>query len=144
MRLMTILAAFAVLGSCTDAPHPPARDYNPTLARDEYGIPSIHGRDDQEAAYGVAYAHAEDNFATIQLVVLAARGKLGAHLGEDGARSDFLWHLLGISQAVEEGFETRLSQEFRDVAQGYADGLNAYARAHPDEVLPGARNVTAR
>src|SRR5690606_3069381 len=144
MRLMTILAAFAVLGSFTAAPLSPARDYNPPITRDEYGVPFIHGRDDQEAAYGVAYAHAEDNFATIQLVVLAARGRLGAHLGEEGARSDFLWHLLGIRDAVEEGFDTRLSQEFRDVAQGYADGLNAYAAEHPDEVLPGARNVTAR
>jgi acyl-homoserine lactone acylase PvdQ len=110
MRLVTVLAAFAVLASCAPAPLAPARDdYNPTITRDEYGIPSVHGRDDQEAAYGIGYAHAEDNFATIQLVVLAARGRLGAHLGEDGAKSDFLWHLLGIREAVEAGFETRLS-----------------------------------
>jgi len=144
MRKFLVLAALALAAACTPAPLAPARDYSPTITRDEYGIPSVHGRDDQEAAYGIAYAHAEDNFATIQLVILAARGKLGAHLGEDGAKSDFLWHLLGIREAVEEGFDTRLSQEFRDVAQGYADGLNAYALAHPDEVLPGAHNVTAR
>ncbi|MEQ1493844.1 MAG: penicillin acylase family protein, partial [Terricaulis sp.] len=90
------------------------------------------------------YAHAQDNFATVQLVVLAARGRLGAHLGEDGAKSDFLWHLLGIQEAVDAGFETRISPEFRAVAQGYADGLNAYGAEHPDEVFPGARNVTAR
>lgn len=145
MRFAIVLAALALVAACAPAPLAPARDdYNPTITRDAYGVPSIHGRDDQETAYGLAYAHAEDNFATIQLVLLAARGKLGAHLGEDGARSDFLWHLLGIREAVEEGFDTRLSEEFRNVAQGYADGLNAYARAHPDEVLPGAHNVTAR
>ncbi len=145
---MRTLAGFVavtalVLGACTPKPLAPARDYNPTITRDAYGIPSIHGHDDAEAAYGIGYAHAQDNFATIQLVVLAARGKLGAHLGEDGAKSDFLWHLLGIREAVEERYDT-LSEDFRAVAQGYADGLNAYATEHPDEVLPGARNITAR
>lgn len=144
MRKLAILIAAMAIGSCTPAPLAPARQYNPTITRDAYGIPNVHGRDDQEAAYGIGYAHAQDNFATVQLVVLAARGRLGAHLGEDGAKSDFLWHLLGIKEAVDAGFETRISPEFRAVAQGYADGLNAYGAEHPDEVFPGARNVTAR
>ncbi|OQW63989.1 MAG: hypothetical protein A4S17_00315 [Proteobacteria bacterium HN_bin10] len=138
------LAAWVLIGCSPAAAPPPARSYAPTITRDAYGVPSIHGRDDAEAAYGVGYAHAEDNFATIQLVVLAARGRLGAHLGEDGARSDFLWHLLGIRDAVNTGYDTQLSPEFRGVAEGYAAGLNAYAAEHPDEVLPGARNVTGR
>lgn len=144
MRRLAILVAAMAIGSCTPAPLAQTRQYNPTITRDAYGVPNVHGRDDQEAAYGIGYAHAEDNFATIQLVVLAARGRLGAHLGEEGAKSDFLWHLLGIREAVDAGFETRVSPEFRAVAQGYADGLNAYAAQHPAEVLPGARNVTAR
>ena len=144
MRGIAVLIVAMAVGGCTPAPLAPARQYNPTITRDAYGVPNVHGRDDQEAAYGIGYAHAQDNFATVQLVVLAARGRLGAHLGEEGAKSDFLWHLLGIKEAVDAGFETRISPEFRAVAQGYADGLNAYAAEHPDEVFPGARNVTAR
>ncbi len=143
MKAWLVLVAL-ILAGCAPAPLTPARNYNPTITRDAYGIPSIHGHDDAEVSYGVAYAHAEDNFATIQLVVLAARGRLGAHLGEDGAKSDFLWHLLGIREAVEAGYETELSEDFRAIARGYADGLNAYAIEHPDEVLPGAHNVTGR
>lgn len=139
------VAALALaLAACSANPQTPTRHYNPTITRDAYGIPSIHGRDDAEAAYGIAYAHAQDNFATIQLVVLAARGRLGAHLGKDGAKSDFLWHLLDIRGAVEAGYEERLSPEFQAVVEGYAEGLNAYASEHPDEVLPGARRVTGR
>lgn len=140
-------AAFALaltLAACAQAASPPARTYAPQITRDAYGVPTVHGRDDAEAAYGLGYAHAEDNFATIQLVVLAARGRLGAHSGEDGARADFLWHLLGVKAAVEAGYETQLSPELRAVMEGYAAGLNAYGREHPDEVLPGARNVTGR
>lgn len=144
MRAIAILWAALTFLGCAPAAEPLTRDYSPTITRDAFGVPSVHGRDDQEAAYGLAHAHAEDNFATIQLVVLAARGRLGAQLGEDGAKSDFLWHLLGIREAIDAGFEGRISDEFKAVAQGYADGLNAYAAAHPDEALPGARDVTAR
>ena len=144
MKTWALLMAAAMLAGCAPAAAPPARDYSPTITRDAYGVPTIHAADDAEAAYGVAYAHAEDNFATIQLVVLAARGRLGAHLGEEGARSDFLWHLLGVREAVQARYEHDLSEDMRAVMQGYADGLNAYAAEHPDEVLPGARNVTGR
>lgn len=142
-KLIALCAALA-LAACTQAPAAPTRPYNPTITRDAYGIPTVHGRDDAEAAYGIGYAHAEDNFETLQLVVLAARGKLGAHLGEDGARSDFLWHLLGVRESVAAGYERDLSPAFRDILEAYAAGLNAYAAEHPDEVLSGARNVTGR
>jgi acyl-homoserine lactone acylase PvdQ len=132
------------VATCAPAPPAPARAYHPTITRDQYGVPTVHGADDAEAAYGIAYAHAQDNFATIQIVVLAARGRLGAHLGEEGAKSDFLWHLLGVREAVAAGYERDLSPEIRAVMEGYAAGLNAYGAEHPDEVLPGARNVTGR
>lgn len=144
MRLGAALVAtaFALAGCSPSAAPLPPREYAPTITRDAYGVPTVQGRDDAEAAYGLALAHAEDNFATIQLVALAARGRLGAHLGRDGAQSDFLWHLLGIKEAVAQGYERDLSPGLRAVLEGYAAGLNAYGAAHPDEVLPGARNLT--
>ncbi|MGE0742170.1 MAG: penicillin acylase family protein [Hyphomonadaceae bacterium] len=144
--MRTLSAALAALGllSCAPAPTPAPQAYNPTITRDAYGVPTVHGRTDAEAAYGIALAHAEDNFATIQLVILAARGKLGAHLGEDGARSDFLWHLIDVQGSVNAAYEHDLSPEFRAVIEAYAAGLNAYGAAHPDEVLFDARNVTGR
>lgn len=144
MRFAICAIIAAALAACAPSAATPGRVFAPTITRDAYGVPTVHGRDDAEAAYGIALAHAEDNFATIQLVVLAARGKLGAHLGEEGARSDFLWHLLGVQEAVAAGYERDLSPELRAVLEGYAAGLNAYGAAHPDEVLTGARNVTGR
>jgi len=143
-KLIAALIALVALTSCTPPAPPPAANFSPTITRDAYGVPSVHGRTDAEAAYGMALAHAEDNFATIQITVLLGRGKLGAHLGEDGAKSDFLWHLLGIQRSVDERYERDLSPEFRAIVEAYAAGLNAYAAEHPEEVLPGARNVTGR
>ncbi len=142
-RYAAILLALA-LAACAQPAAAPAQQYSPTITRDEYGVPTVHGRTDAEAAYGIGYAHAQDNFETIQLVVLASRGKLGAHLGEEGARSDFLWHLLGVRESVAAGYERDLSPEFRAIVEAYAAGLAAYGAEHPGEVLPGARNPTGR
>lgn len=144
MRHLIITIVLALTACAPTAPPAPGRAFNPTITRDEYGVPTIHGVDEAETAYGLAIAHAEDNFETIQLVVLAARGRVGAHAGREGAQSDFLWHVLGVREAVEAGYETQLSPEMRAILEGYAAGLNAYAAAHPDETLPGARNVTGR
>src|SRR5689334_10773712 len=126
LRTIATIVAALTLAACTPEPpaQAPTRDHHPTITRDAYGVATSHGRDDAEAAYGLAMAHAEDNFATIQLVILAARGRLGAHLGEEGAKSDFLWNLLGVKDAVDHGYD-QLSPEFRAVIEGYAAGLNA-------------------
>ncbi len=147
MKKLAAFVALFALATCapSDPPAPPpARAFHPTITRDEYGVPTVRGTDDAEAAYGMALAHAEDNFATIQLTVLLGRGRLGAQVGEEGAKSDFLWNLLGIRQSVDAGYERDLSPEFRAVIEAYAAGLNAYAAQHPSEVLPGARNITGR
>jgi hypothetical protein len=44
---------------------PAAHAYNVQIVRDEYGVPHIKGKTDADASYGLAYAHAEDDFSTI-------------------------------------------------------------------------------
>ncbi|HLP18742.1 MAG TPA: penicillin acylase family protein, partial [Chitinophagales bacterium] len=39
---------------------------NITIARDSFGVPHIYGHTDAEAAYGLAWAHSEDDFKGIQ------------------------------------------------------------------------------
>ena len=47
------------------------------ILRDTWGVPHIFGTTDADAAFGLAYAHAEDDFPTLQAVIAASRGKLG-------------------------------------------------------------------
>ena len=35
--------------------------YNATITRDIYGVPHVHGETDADAAFGLAYAQAEDD-----------------------------------------------------------------------------------
>jgi acyl-homoserine-lactone acylase len=104
------------------------------IARDAWGVPHIFAKTDAEVAYGLAYAHAEDDFKTIQLTILAGSGKLGQHLGKSGATADFVLGLIRAKELVDEKFNT-LSPEYIKLAEGYVGGLNAYAAANPSKVF---------
>ena len=51
-----------------------AEKYSAEIIRDEWGVPHIVGERDADASFGLAYAHAEDDFETIQETVAATRG----------------------------------------------------------------------
>lgn len=113
----------------------PINPKNITIARDTFGVPHIFAPTDAEAAYGLAWAHAEDDFEHIQHNLLAAQGRLGEVLGKEGVLFDFALKFLGIDTLVEKRYETDLTETFRKVIDGYVQGINAYAQAFPNEVL---------
>ncbi len=55
--------------------------YHARILRDGYGVPHIFGHSDADVAFGLGFAHSEDDYATIQDVALATRGKLAASEG---------------------------------------------------------------
>lgn len=105
------------------------------IVRDQYGVPHIFARTDREVAYGLAWAHAEDDFETIQKAFLASRAMLGQHAGKEGATIDYIVQLLRLRWLVDTRYQQDISPAFKRVLQGYCDGFNAYAEAHPKEVL---------
>jgi acyl-homoserine-lactone acylase len=116
---------------------PPPGRYDVRILRDTWGVPHVFGRTDADAAYGLAFAHAEDDFTTIQGALLAARGRLATVLGENGAPNDFMVQLLRVNEVVDAGYERDLSPATRALCEAYADGLNHYAALHPDRAWPG-------
>jgi len=112
------------------------RTYTAEIVRDEFGVPHIYGDTDADVAYGVAIAHSEDDFSTLQDVIAMTRGRFGAIAGEDGAAVDYMYHLLDARGTAEREWEN-LPQDTRALLDAYAVGMNDYARAHPGEVKLG-------
>jgi len=110
-----------------------AAKYDVQIIRDEWGIPHILGKTDADTAHGLAYAHAEDDFATIQDVFLAVRGKLASEAGLAMAPNDYYVHLIRLWDGLDEKYAT-LDPKFRAICQGYCDGLNLYASRHPEKL----------
>ncbi|GGO04359.1 penicillin amidase [Iodidimonas muriae] len=127
-----------------DAAIKAAQSYDVEVIRDEYGVPHIFGARDQDVAFGLGYAHMEDDWQTIEMVVLMARGALARRDGAEAAPTDYLVRMFGVQKAVAERYETDLSPKMRAVLEGYAAGINLYAADHPDRVNPLALPVSAQ
>lgn len=121
-----------------------AKAHEVRIARDSWGVPHIFGAKDSDVAFGLGYAHAEDDYATIQDVTLAIRGKLAMSKGADAAPGDYVVSLLNIWPTVEERYERDLPADVRAVMQAYADGVNLYAAQHPDQVAASALPMTGK
>ena len=112
---------------------PPAKTYDARIVRDEWGVPHIFGKTDADTAYGLAYAHAEDDFSTLEQVVAMTRGRAGAIMGSDGAKIDYVAHLLGARETAVREYP-KMPADVRAMLDAYATGLNLYAARHPGEV----------
>ncbi len=104
------------------------------IVRDSFGVPHIFAKTDAEVSYGLAWAQAEDNFESMQQVLLPTKGLMGKVLGKAGAAGDYAFALFRCREITEEKWNT-LSPEFIQLINGYVAGLNNYAAKHPGEVL---------
>ena len=145
LMLLVVTAASLALWEPLTAEAPAAPAFKPAdvrIARDKFGVPHIFGKTDADVAYGVAYAHAEDDFSTLQEVLAMTRGRAGAMLGQDGAKIDYAEALLDVRATTKRDWP-RLPADVKLLFTAYAAGLNHYADKHPGEVrLSGLFPVT--
>jgi len=105
------------------------------IIRDEWGTPHIYGKTDRDVAFGIAFAHAEDDFANIQKVFLIARGKLSSVFGQDSGKIDYFQKLIHIEERAEKYWNSQHTPESQAIMESYVDGLHYYALLHPNELL---------
>jgi acyl-homoserine-lactone acylase len=136
LALIAVIAVGLMLWEPLTAEERVAVAYTPTdvrIARDRFGVPHIFGATDPDVAYGVAYAHAEDDFSTLQEVLAMTRGRLGAMTGADGAKVDFAAALIDGRGTTDRQYAS-LPADVRALFTAYAAGINRYAERHPEEV----------
>ena len=107
---------------------------NITIVRDSFGVPHIFAKTDAEVSYGLAWAHAEDDFKSLQDVVLPAKGLMGRVMGKAGAAGDYAFALFRCREITKEKWNT-LSPAFINVMEAYVQGINDYAMTHKSEWL---------
>ena len=148
-RMVAVVGVLIALGLYFGvSPKPEARievaPHQVKILRDTFGVPHIFGKTDPDVAFGLAYAHAEDDFKTIIESLLASRGVLASVQGKDAAPIDFMLRLMKVRETVDEKFDTDLSPEVRAICSAYADGLNKYALDHPGSIDSDLLPFTAK
>lgn len=121
-----------------------AKAHEVRIVRDSWGVPHVFGARDSDVAFGIGYAHAEDDYATIQDVTLAIRGRLAMSKGSEAAPGDYVVSLLNIWPSVEQRYLRDLPEDVRAVMEAYADGINLYGAEHPEQVAPSALPFTGQ
>lgn len=104
------------------------------IVRDSFGVPHIFAKTDAEVAYGLAWAHAEDDFESLQEVVLPARNMMGRVMGKKAVAGDYAFKLFRCMEITEERWNT-LSPGFIKIAEAYTQALNDFAKKYPGRVL---------
>ncbi|TVP44044.1 MAG: acylase, partial [Mongoliibacter sp.] len=99
------------------------------------GVPHIFGKSDPDVAYGLAWAHAEDDFETIQQTLLAGKAMVGRVFGKEGAAVDYFVHLLETREIADAKFKADYSEDFQKLLDAYMSGINDFALSHPERVL---------
>ena len=96
-----------------------------TIARDADGIPTITAANDEGAAFGLGYAHAQDRLFQMELQRRFGAGRLAELFGEAAVSVDTQMRVLGLYRAAEAAWP-KLSPEVQRGIEAYGAGVNAY------------------
>ena len=153
LRILTLrIAAIAALIALSGCANKFAMDdyltlgdkYQVVIERDHLGVPHVIGERDIDAAFGFAYAQAEDNWQIIHDTIPFYRGTNAAINGKDAATVDFLVQWLGIWETIDRDYETQLKPETRAWIGAFVDGINYYAALHPEQTNPSIFPITEK
>src|SRR5690606_10477923 len=101
------------------------------IRRTKHGVPHILAENIRAAGFGLGYVQVEDYGERVIRALINARGTRGLAFGPDSMGPDFL-NRLAHARAVETYH--LLSQDTRDMLEGFAEGVNYYIRMNPDRV----------
>ena len=102
-----------------------------TITRDDWGIAHVHGKNDADAVFGMAYAQAEDDFNRVETNYLNAMGRLAEAEGEAAIWQDLRMRLF-IDPAELKTMYAKSPVWLQTLMNAWADGLNHYLATHPD------------
>tara|TARA_X000000368_G_C23057864_1_gene724907 strand:- start:4392 stop:6494 length:2103 start_codon:yes stop_codon:yes gene_type:complete len=109
-----------------------AKSYKAKITRDIWGVPHVFGETDADAAFGLAYAHAEDDFKNIAENMYLYRAQMGLKDGASGAVQDYLIKVLKIREKIEQNYLTDIDEDVRKILEAYAAGINYWMIQNPD------------
>jgi hypothetical protein len=145
LRTLAIGASVIALASCATPPAATtASGYDARIIRDAFGVPHIYGKRHADVAFGLAYAHAEDDWKNIEEVIRSSRGTLAEIVGESGAKSDDFILALGNTDIVNRDYDAKVSPAAKAIAEGYAAGINTWCAEHPETGCARSMPFTGR
>ena len=99
------------------------------VVRTEYGIPHIYAEDWKAFGFAMGWVQSEDYGDQVAGGIVRRRGEYGRYTGRDSIRGDCAGR---EAHAVAVARYSSLEPRVRAVYEGFAEGVNEYARQNPD------------
>lgn len=122
-----VLAGLAASAALPGAGAAAADPYRVEVRRDSFGVPHILADTDAGAAFGAGWAQAQDGWDPLEDTFLRSLGRGAERHGEKAFDDDRLVRALEIPRLAREEL-ARSSVALRRICEGYAAGINRYAR----------------
>ncbi len=106
-----------------------------TIARDSDGVPLITASDDQDAAFGLGFVHAQDRLFQMETMRRYGAGRLSEIFGAPTLAIDRQMRVLGLCRLAEAELAS-LSLPVRRGIEAYAAGVNAALASHRGALPP--------
>ncbi|MEX2124719.1 MAG: acylase [Woeseia sp.] len=144
IAVILISAIAAIIAGCATTAEP---GKEVRIQRTAHGVAHIEAPDYESLAYGVAYAHAEDNVCQTANHLVTIRGERSRFFGAErqallglrvlpNQQIDIFVRAHMDDAALAEAQNT-VSREARALARGYVDGYNRYLREHMNDGSSG-------
>jgi len=143
MRRALLLLPSLLAAACADQETAPAPD-RATIRRTSHGVVHVTADSHQSLGFGVGYAYAEDNRCLLAHRIEQVNGRLAAQLGADAPTrtadnsvvltalgSDLFYRAYFDMDTIRAQFAVGAA-EVRDLAKGYAAGVNRYRAEHSE------------
>src|SRR6202035_3461293 len=105
------------------------------IDRDADGVPLITARDDEDAAFGLGFVHAQDRLFQMELQRRYGAGRLAEIFGPEAVATDRQMRVLGLYRAAEAEIPF-LSAAVRGGLEAYAAGVNGFVATHRGALPP--------
>jgi len=136
MRLSSVVAALsllAILPSLATAQSRPAAG-KVVIHRDEFGVPYVVGGTDNDAAFGLGYAMAEDRLGDLYANVRTALGRASEAFGGDNGNidTDYAMRITKNAERAQRTFAAT-SAPAQQLCTAFVNGVKAFEAAHPEK-----------
>ena len=100
---------------------------------DTWGVPHIYANNIEDLFYQQGWAQMNNHANLILELYGSSRGKGAEYWGQNKLQNDMLVHTLGFEELATE-WETQQDAEIKTMYKAFVDGMNAYAKAHPEAI----------
>ena len=106
---------------------------NTQIAWDTWGVPHITADNIEDLFYAQGWAQMHNHANLILELYGSARGKGAEYWGQEKLQNDVLIHTLGFGELADD-WESSQDPEINAIYTPFIEGMNAYAKAHPETI----------